>query len=290
MANPEEPVSSESVAAVIDLFLDWTQAHREPETYKWYQKYLQSFLDSLKPKTLLVAKLKAHHVESWVDRHAWGDSSRRGAMTAVARCFNWAEKKGHINSNPIRRKLEKPPAGQRDRVVSQEEYDTLLTHLNPNLKDLLVTAWETGARPQEITRVEARHVDLQNGRWVFPVKESKGKKEKRIVYLSDAALEITKRLMDRFPEGPIFRNRLGAPWARFTVACCFDRLKEKVGVKYRLYDFRHSFCTHGLKNGVDPMTMAKLMGHSDLTMIHKIYSHISQDPAFMRKAAMQAAK
>lgn len=289
MANPEKPIEPETVASIVHLFLDWTKKHRAQDTYEWYQKYLQSFYDTL-PKGMLVAKVKAHQVESWVDDHEdWGDSTRRGAMTAIARCFNWAERKGHIEVNPISRKLEKPAAGKRDRVISEKEYKAILPLVTDNFRDLITTCWETGCRPQEITRVEAKHVDVENGRWVFPVKQSKGKKHKRVVYLSDVAMKITKRLMAKFPEGPLFRNKLGNPWARFTVACVFDKIKEKLGVKYRLYDFRFSFCTNGLKNGVDLVTMQHLMGHTDLSMISRIYALINQDVDYMRQSAGKAA-
>lgn len=290
MAKPEPKVATTSVAAIIDQFLDWTQTNRAEETYLWYRKYLQSFLDHLTPQNLQVDRLKPEHVEKWVHSKKWGGSSKRGAITAVARVMSWAEKKGKIDENPIRRRLEKPPAGKRERSLTKGEYSELLKHVTDEFKDLVVTAWETGARPQEITKVESRHVDLINGRWVFPVEESKGKKAQRIVYLSETALEITKRLMKDHPEGPIFRNRNANPWTRTNVASSFFRLKKKIGVKYRLYDFRFSFCTNGLKNGVDPITMQHLMGHKDLSMISKIYALVGQDHAHMRKAAMQAAK
>src|SRR5262245_61734099 len=65
----EERVPSESVTAVCDLFLEWTQKHREQTTYDWYKKHLTSFCRHLTPKDLPVDRLKAHHVESWVDSH-----------------------------------------------------------------------------------------------------------------------------------------------------------------------------------------------------------------------------
>jgi len=207
---------------------------------------------------------------------------------------------------------------------------------------LLITAWETGARPQEITRIDARHVDVKNSRWYWPAGEApKGDKE-RSVYLTEEALAITKRLMLKHPEGPIFRNRDGEPWTPFAVNCSFLRLQVKMGrekieipekqielrmrqieksrkakgkpemkeidvryqarkalldaaaranaPKYCLYSFRHSYCTNGLKSGTDPVTMGKLMGHADLTMIYKVYAKIAQDPVFMLAAARKVAK
>ncbi|MCY2962669.1 MAG: tyrosine-type recombinase/integrase [Planctomycetota bacterium] len=263
-------------------------------------------------------------------------------MTAVARLLNWAAKEDLIERNPLQNKFEKPPAGNREQLISPEEYQAILKHVTGGFRDLIVTAWETGCRPQEVTRVEARHVELTGSRWIFPVKESKGKKRQRIVYLTDGALEITKRLMRENPEGPLFRNRNGDPWTSYAVNCNFLRLQSTMGrdgveiqiaeieaqmrkieksrkakgkpplketdlrfqakkclvdaaarknaPKYCLYAFRHSYCTNGLKNGTDPVTMGKLMGHTDLTMIYKIYNHIAQDPAFMLAAAQKVVK
>ena len=39
-------VGSESLGGVIDAFLDFTQKHRSPETYTWYQYRLQYQHDS----------------------------------------------------------------------------------------------------------------------------------------------------------------------------------------------------------------------------------------------------
>ena len=39
--------------------------------------------------------VKPFHVTRWLDRHpGWGDGSRRCAITAVKRAFNWAVSEG----------------------------------------------------------------------------------------------------------------------------------------------------------------------------------------------------
>lgn len=42
---------------------------------------------------------------------------------------------------------------------------------------LVTVAFETGCRPQELLAVEVQHFDSTNARWVFPVSESKGKRQ-----------------------------------------------------------------------------------------------------------------
>ena len=59
--------------------------------------------------------------------------------------------------------------------------------------------------------------------------------------------------------------------------------------RYSLYAFRHSFATHALERGVDSVTVAILMGHSDPSMLAKVYQHLTQNPTFMLEQAKRAA-
>jgi len=79
--------------------------------------------------------------------------------------------------------------------VSPEQFAELVArYKDENFRDLLTVTWETGCRPQESLRVEARHVDSRAADG-FPVIGIQGEENSRVVYLTPAALEITKRLM-----------------------------------------------------------------------------------------------
>jgi len=98
-------------------------------------------------------------------------------------------------------------------VISPEQFETILAAVrDQEFKDLLTVSWETGCRPQESLRVEARHVDRDNARWVFPASEAKGGRLPRVVYLTPEALAVTERLMVEHPAGPLFGNTDGLPW------------------------------------------------------------------------------
>ncbi len=219
-----EPATGDAVVSVLDAFLDWCQKHRAARTYDWYRDYLQSFADSI-PCGLSVAQLRPIHVQQWVDSQPGWGRGKRCAITAVQRAFIWAAKMGLIEANPVRH-VEKPRAGRRDVVITPEEYAWILGHVRDEpFRDLLVVCLGTGCRPQEVLAVEARHVDLNGGRWVFPPDEAKGKKAHRVVYLTERALEITQRLAARHPEGPLFRNTDGRPWHPYALNCRFGRLR-----------------------------------------------------------------
>lgn len=205
-------------------------------------KYLQSFLQYLcsiefpspEVPTLTSDRLQPSHVYGGVDAHPGWMTGRRGAMTAVQRAFSWAAKAGRLrslgNRSPLAA-LEKPAAGRREQLVSEEYQEVLSVVRYAEARDLLELAWNTGMRPHELFTAEARFFEPENGRLVFPVKLSKGKKIQRVVYLNDKALPIVRRNCLEHPTGPILRNADGKPWNGAAVNCLFQRVRKAIGRK-----------------------------------------------------------
>ncbi len=278
-----------SLYRLLDDFLGWTEANRSPRTYCMHKDFLKDFSKHA-PPDLDAARVRPHHLESWVDAHpTWGNSMRRQAMRAVERAVNWARKgrRPYLpeGSDPLCG-LEKPPQGVRESYVTPQEYALVMSRITHQpFRDLLTVVWETGCRSLEARTATAAHLDRVGGRWVFPRQKSKGKKKQRVVYLNARALEVVLRNVGTYPEGPTLRNEYGRPWTRSAVDGHFRRYRERYGVLHCLYEFRHGFCTRALKAGVDPVTVSVLMGHADTSMVTRVYSHVHQDNEHMRKAA-----
>ena len=335
MRQPQRRVvSSQALVAVVDAFLDWVKINRSADTFEWYRYRLQRFCQRY--PDLRTTDLKPFHVQQWVDSYPdLGRTSRRNYLRSVKRCCKWAVQQGYLSAIPVEH-LEVPTADRRERRVTTSEYEQLLSLMNDeSMRDLVITTWESGCRPQESLRVEARHVDIEHQRWVFPKSEAKGKRQPRVIYLSETAIEITRRRMDQFPVGPLFRNSKGRPWTPDAVNCAFDRLRVKLlrtsatfdaealekeirnmlselsqnclvngevipkTVKqlsdearrkvlarltqesvpcYLLYSLRHSWAARALQSGLDGLTVAILMGHSDPSTLARVYQHLSHEP------------
>ena len=231
MRQPQpKPVAGDSVVGIIDSFLDWCQKHRAPDTYIWYQSRLQLFVKAI-PAGLTVGRLKPFHLQHWIDSYIHLSSgSKRNHCRAVIRAMHWAEEQGLIDRTPLAH-FKKPRAGRRETVISPEEYEQILACVtDESLRDLLVFAWETGARATECMATEKRHVDLANARIIFPPTEEKMGRAPRIIYLSDRACEIVRRLMLR-THNHLFVNVHGVPWNSRSVNCAFIRIQIRMGRK-----------------------------------------------------------
>ena len=215
------------LVAIIDEFLDWVSLNRSEATFEWYRCRLQSFVDA--HPTLLTCQLRPHHVEKWASVPTHSPTTRRNQLRAVKRCLKWALAQGYVDQDPLAH-LEVPSAQSREQYVSPDEFSRILSYVTDNrFADLLVVTYETGCRPQESLRVEARHVDLKHSRWVFRRQESKGKSMPRVVYLSKHATAISAKLQNERPSGPLFCNAKGRPWNKDSVGCAFDRLQIRMG-------------------------------------------------------------
>ena len=276
------------VIALIDDFMEWARCNRSPATYDIYLRLIQQFATAI-PKTLTVAELKPFHVTRVMDANSanWSQNTKRDFAATVQRAFNWAERQGIIEKNPLKN-LEKPAAVARELVVNPADYARILEAVKePNFRELIELAWETGCRPVELRKIEARHVDQD--RIVFPPTEAKGKRKHRVIYLgTDKAKEIVARLCVANPTGCILLNSEGRPWVKDAINCAFFRLKKKLGIKFHMGAFRKGFVTEALKNGVDVSTLAGLMGHANGNMIASVYSKVAQDPVWMAEAAKRA--
>lgn len=284
-----EPIGPRTMLAVVlvDEFLSWVKLNRSKGTATIYSQYLVDFAKSL-PEGLSADQVKPFHLTKALEAHpTWGVNTRGNYIRTVKNAFGWGAREGYIADSRVE-KVKAPAYEPRETVVSPLEWGEIMDAVKlPQARDLLELAYETGSRPQEIRAIEARHV--QGHQVVFPTRKSKGRKFSRTIYLgTDRAREIVARLAEAHPSGPILRNSEGRPWNKDSINCLFVRIQKKLGRKFHLGALRKSFATEALKNGVDPLTTAHLMGHRDATMVAKVYARVQQDAEHMGAAARRA--
>ena len=290
--SPIPSSTGDAVVAVLDDFITWCKEHRAALTASRYEEFCQDFVKAgddsgRKIGTLGVNQLSSRHVTQWLsDRTNWGPTTKRNAITALQRGFNWAVKNRGLARNPIKG-MEKPEGETRTGIVTPEEFEKLLAAIpDERFRDLLIVSYDSGGRPFEVKELKARHVQLHKQRAVISKDEAKGRKHPRTIYFpTDRSLEIVRRLCEQHAEGPLFLNRLKNKWTAQAVKCRLEDLDHVLRRRVTHYQLRHAFVTRKLVAGVDSHVVAKLAGHRDSKMIDTVYSHVADDFEFMLKNA-----
>ncbi|WP_165359338.1 integrase family protein [Lichenibacterium minor] len=215
-------------------------------------------------------------------------------VTLIKAVFNYAVRAKHLDPshhNPAslaKLPRNKDAEAKEQRVLTSPEVEKLgkalasmeaAGEVSPHLAGLLRISLLCGLRPGEARTVTWDNVDL-SARTMRVV----GKTGKRTVPLSDAAVEVLKRVHDyRQAANPyVFIGRMTGQHL-VGIAKQLDRIAGRAGVpRFSPYVFRHSAATQSLAGGADVRAVQALLGHADLKTT-MVYLHA--DDERKRKAA-----
>ncbi len=277
-----------TVSELFDGYLDWLEQKRSQATYSKARHYLSLFVTHI-GVGMRVATIRGRHVSQWLDTKSWTPTTQNDAASLIQRAFNWAVKFEYLDRSPVAVIEDKPQRQRREVVYSAKEWGEIRSLVTDQpFGDLLDFLWETGCRPIEARTMEKKHLDLEAGLVVFPPSEAKGKRNERVIFLTDAAREICERNLRE--EGPLLRNTKGRPWTKDAINCRFQRLKKKLDRPLCAYGIRHSYATEGLINGIDSLTLSQLLGHQDTSTISRTYAHLSRNPEYLKKQAQKVRR
>lgn len=289
LKKPEQ-VTSEPLKLLFDRYLAYCEQNLAKDTFEKNYYHLKRF--SAKIGNMKAGSLKPFHVQRIIDgpsdEGGYGgtsDTYRHTAITVIKGALRWAKKQGYLSENPLS-EMEKPTPTVREFFLPGDQWATVLAAIKDKpFHDYVAFMLTSGARPQEIRKIEARHFEPEKRRIVFAIKESKGKKRQRVIYLDDTAFEIVTRLVKEHPTGCIFRDTLGGEWNKDSVKCRFQRLQKKLKLKGLCStSLRHSFAHWKLTTGTDSLIVSKLLGHVDGRMLATRYGHIEQSGELMLAA------
>jgi len=275
---------------LLAAFLEHAAGSVKARTFEWYKMFLVSF-DELYG-TLRPHQVTAEIVEAWLKTEKGWKGCRRGAIMTLKRALKWAFENRKITSHPLQY-LKVPPARRRERYLTPEERKQIYDNYPEGdpFRDFLFGLEQTGCRPGEIAKVTAADVDLRTGAWELAEHKTEGKTgEKRIIILTPAMMELTQKLMQKYPEGPLFRNKKGNAWGRYSIRWRFRRVREKLklGKDVVSYLYRHAVCTDLLEAGVGLAQTCEILGHKTTVMVMRHYSKIRDRRDHLREQILKA--
>jgi len=213
-------------------------------------------------------------------------------LRAVRQFVKWASKR--MPEGVVVPRPKVPRRDLRDQVLSRKEMDDLIESA-PTIRDralLELLCW-TGMRLGEALALTVDDLDDRgrNGRFVLIRHSSRGGGAK-----GDSAREVPVRPSlynalrsltlhrpnDAYTDRLFITNRRRpngeyAPLQKRSAENMVDVAAERAGITKRTYPhlLRHSFATDWMRVKNDPVTLQRILGHSDLSMIAETYSHPS---------------
>ena len=208
-----------------------------------------------------------------------------------------------ISSNPASAtklpKIEK----KEKKVMLDEEVERFIEEIDkmPYWRDLFYLELMTGLRRGEIcgltwedldennaTLKIERTIDYKQGELV--IGEPKTEDGKRVIILPSSAFEMLTQRKSTSLSKWVFPKSTD-PSKPVAPGYAYQKLQDilqKAGIgKMRFHDLRHTFATHAAKNGVDPKTLAGLLGHTNASFTLDTYTHVTSD---MQKTAAKVVE
>lgn len=179
-----------------------------------------------------------------------------------------------VHDNPVKKvSMEKEPPS-RDRWLTDEEEETLLSVSPLWLRPMILFAVETGCRRGEMLSLSWRSVDLS--RRVITINRSKTG-EKRSIPLTQLAVDVLKERENEkvrsIKEDLVFAYPPGKRVNPYTLKSAFEKAMERAHIEdFRWHDLRHTFASRLAQAGIDPYAIQRLMGHKSFSTTQR-YAH-----------------
>ncbi len=279
------PTAIPTFAEFADQFMEWAKANLAQATVVLHKVNVDRLKQFFRGK--LINEIDRKSVE---DFKVWRAAQRRengkgkvsGAtvnrnLTTLKRVFNHADAMGLNVKNPVKYVPYFKEAG-RVRALTLEEVDKYLAAATGDLMDFAVLALETGARPMELFALKRLDINLEGKYLRLP--GTKTRRAKRDVPLTDDALEVLKRRMEKDADTFIFPIRRPktknmdvkhiTSLRKAHDAAIAVIAKHFAEDPFTVYTFRHTYGTRHPQAGTELPALAELTGHSSLqtTMIY----------------------
>ena len=302
LAKGEVGIRDKKPAPTMAQFIDnrfepWARSRFEKTSPKTWVGYYRVGLSAIKGyKPLEGTKLDAITSETVADfaahRLAAGMqvSTVNSSLQVLRRILRLAIEWGAIQSAPIVRML--PGTRHRERVVTPQEEARYLAAAPDGLAAVAAVLVDTGLRPEECFRLRWESITWTNGRFgTLIVTHGKTAAARRVLPMTPRVRKILETCWSS-ASGPIegwiwpastrsghvepssFRKQHANTFKTVAEEAAKNNLKPVR--PFVLYSLRHTFLTRLGESGCDAWTLARIAGHSNISMSSR-YVHPSEN-------------
>ena len=254
------------------LILDDYQVNgkRSIDRVKLSISHLEGYFRGYKADRILTSDLRSYTAERLEQGASNGTINRE--LACLRRMLRLAYQDGRINKIPFFPMLKE--GNPRQGFFEHNEYLTLLRVLPAYLRPVIIFAYRTGWRKQEILKLKWDQVDLKE-RYIYLKPDQTKNEDARSIYISDELYKMLKILKFKSEGNPyVFQNK-GKPIRFFQkawkTACKDADLSGKL-----FHDFRRTAARNLTRSGTQETVAMRITGHKTRSIFDR-YNISSQD-------------
>ncbi|MGI4981300.1 MAG: tyrosine-type recombinase/integrase [Janthinobacterium lividum] len=270
-----------------DRFEPWARATFEtasPKTWTgWYRTQLAN-INSYAPLTKRkLGTITSEHVADYaafLQMKEWQPSSVNSSLRVLRRVLKLAVEWGTADNAPKIKLLR--GEHHREHVVSREEEARYLAAANELLADIVTVLSDSGMRPEENARLRWESIRWHNGQQgTLQVTHGKTAAARRMLPISARVRTILEKRWQRASqpvEGWVWSSETKSGHIEPSTLKKQHRnaIRDSKVRPFVMYSLRHTFLTRLGEAGCDAWTLARIAGHSSISMSAR-YVHPSSD-------------
>ena len=188
-------------------------------------------------------------------------------LIVLRNLFNLARRwKKFFGENPVTLAGLILEDNKRERIATRDEETRLLGASPPHLRNILITALQTGMRKGEIIKLKWENVDIDNNLIIIDKISSKSKKSRKIPINSVLRKLLLVLKLKNMRSDFVFLHSDGNPYRREdSLNQIYRTALRRAGIKgLRFHDLRHTAGTRLGELGVPVQVIKEILGHADI--------------------------
>jgi len=248
-------------AFVFDVYLvECTDRYRSKYKIQSALKVICKTLGKLQIKN--VAKQDILSYKEKLRKEKKSPDSINKVLSILKAVLGYAKMTGYIRENPVEA-IEKVKTYQRKRYLKLEEYNRLLLTAKGYLREMIITAVQTGMRKAELLGLKWGSVDLVNK--ILTLEKTKSGYPRYIPLTSEVFELLTKKSFEKQTKYHdfVFAKDNGKPYN--DIKKCFKKALETAEIdNFRWHDLRRTYAVYFARATGDLTTLKENLGHSSL--------------------------
>ena len=263
------------------MFVDFlSQRSKSNSTVVAYSKDIEQLLNYLSEE-LHVTDIKAvtiDHLNSYKKKLEpnYTPKSISRKINSTRTFFTFLIDQGIISQSPADQLAHPKFEVKKPRVLSEMEYRVLrdISRSDVRLYSIVELLLQTGIRISELASLRLDDIRTsKDGKIRYLYIKEQGTHPARRVPLNNSAYQAIQEYIKIRPESEndtLFVTRNGNPLLVRNIRTAIDKAFEKADIKNaKVNDLRNTFIAHHLANGVDLVTVSKLVGHKRISTTEK---------------------